>query len=79
MAEDPDEIEKLWIAEAKRRAQEFQDNPSIGIPAEEVFKKIRSEWEAVKRGLADSDAGRTISNEEMARRIRSWEQQDERN
>ena len=40
MAEDPDEIEKLWIAEAKRRAQEFQDNPSIGIPAEEVFKKI---------------------------------------
>jgi predicted transcriptional regulator len=26
----------------------------------------------VDRGLADSDAGRTISNEEMARRIQSW-------
>ncbi len=26
----------------------------------------------VQRGLADSDAGRTISNEEMGRRIRSW-------
>ena len=26
----------------------------------------------VERGLADSDAGRTISNEEMDRRIRSW-------
>jgi predicted transcriptional regulator len=26
----------------------------------------------VKRGLADSDAERTITNEEMARRIRSW-------
>jgi len=26
----------------------------------------------VERGLADSDAKRTISNEEMARRIRSW-------
>jgi hypothetical protein len=26
----------------------------------------------VERGIADSDAGRTISNEEMARRIESW-------
>jgi predicted transcriptional regulator len=26
----------------------------------------------VERGLADSDAERTITNEEMARRIRSW-------
>ena len=27
----------------------------------------------VERGLADSDAKRTISNEEMAHRIRSWQ------
>ena len=27
----------------------------------------------VERGLADSDAKRTIANEEMARRIRSWQ------
>jgi predicted transcriptional regulator len=27
----------------------------------------------VERGLADSDAQRVISNEEMARRIRSWQ------
>jgi predicted transcriptional regulator len=26
----------------------------------------------VERGLADSDAGRTISHEEMGRRIDSW-------
>jgi hypothetical protein len=26
----------------------------------------------VERGVADSDAGRTISNEEMRRRIESW-------
>jgi hypothetical protein len=26
----------------------------------------------MERGLADSDARRTISNEEMGRRIRSW-------
>lgn len=28
----------------------------------------------VQRGLADSDAGRVISNDEMARRISSWQQ-----
>ena len=27
----------------------------------------------VERGLADADAKRTISNEEMAHRIRSWQ------
>lgn len=27
----------------------------------------------VRRGLADADANRTLSNEEMARRIRSWQ------
>jgi hypothetical protein len=27
----------------------------------------------VERGIADSDAKRTISNAEMARRIRSWQ------
>ncbi len=28
----------------------------------------------VERGLADSDAKRTISNEQMAHRIRAWQQ-----
>ena len=28
----------------------------------------------VERGLGDSDAKRTISNEEMRRRIRAWQQ-----
>jgi predicted transcriptional regulator len=27
----------------------------------------------IERGLEDSRAGRTISNQEMARRIRTWE------
>ena len=27
----------------------------------------------VRRGLADADSERTISNEEMGRRIRSWQ------
>lgn len=28
----------------------------------------------VRRGLEDSDAGRTISNEEMRHRIRTWQE-----
>lgn len=28
----------------------------------------------VERGLADSDAKRTLSNEQMAHRIRAWQQ-----
>jgi predicted transcriptional regulator len=27
----------------------------------------------VERGLSDSEAGRTVSNEEMGRRIRTWQ------
>ena len=27
----------------------------------------------IQRGLADSDAGRVVSNAEMGRRIRSWQ------
>ncbi|QIT54833.1 hypothetical protein HC341_06140 [Aquisalimonas sp. 2447] len=27
----------------------------------------------IDRGLADSDAGRTVSNQEMQERIRSWQ------
>jgi predicted transcriptional regulator len=27
----------------------------------------------IKRGLADSDAGRIVDDEEMGRRIRSWQ------
>jgi len=72
MPEDPEEIEKLWMAEALRRAQEIKDGSVKTIPAEVVFRKIRAKHEMIKRGLADADAGRTISDEELARRIRSW-------
>ena len=36
------------------------------ILRELAFKRM------IERGLKDSDEGRTISNEEMKRRIRSW-------
>jgi putative addiction module component (TIGR02574 family) len=40
--ESPDEIEKLWIAEAERRFQGLSDGTVKGIPAAEVFAELRS-------------------------------------
>ena len=39
---------------------------------EEIIRKLAFHA-MVERGLADSDAKRVISNEEMARRIRQWQ------
>ena len=39
---------------------------------EEIVREIAFHI-MVERGLADSDARRTLSNEDMARRIRSWQ------
>ncbi len=38
---------------------------------EEIVRELAF-YLMVQRGLADSDAGRVISNDEMVRRIRSW-------
>ena len=46
--------------------QQPEDSSSEEIVRELAFHVM------IQRGLADSDAGRTISNEEMDRRIRSW-------
>lgn len=38
---------------------------------EEIVRELAF-YVMVERGIADSDAKRTVSNEEMGRRIRSW-------
>ncbi len=38
---------------------------------EEIIRELAFRL-MVERGLADSDAGRVTSNDEMARRVRSW-------
>jgi predicted transcriptional regulator len=48
--------------------QQPEDSSSEELVRELAFHVM------IQRGLADSDAGRTISNEEMGRRIRSWSQ-----
>jgi putative addiction module component (TIGR02574 family) len=40
--ESPEEIEKLWIAEAERRFQELHNGIVQGIPAQEVFAELRN-------------------------------------
>jgi predicted transcriptional regulator len=40
--------------------------------AEEIIRELAFHV-MIQRGLADSDAGRIISNDEMGRRIRSWQ------
>jgi predicted transcriptional regulator len=53
--------------ELTRLVQEQPENSTI----EEIVRELAFRL-MVERGLADSDAGRVTSNDEMARRIRSW-------
>ena len=48
-----------------------QAQPEDSSP-EEIIRELTFHV-MVERGLADSDAKRTVSNEDMARRIRSWQ------
>lgn len=49
----------------------IQGQPGDSSP-EEIVRELAFHV-MVERGLAASDAGRSISNEEMARRIHSWQ------
>lgn len=42
-APDP-EIEKAWIDEINRRVEEMESGKDPGIPAEEVFRKLREKY-----------------------------------
>lgn len=49
----------------------IQDQPDDASP-EEIVRELTFHV-MVQRGLADAAAGRTISNDEMQRRIGSWQ------
>ena len=40
--ESPDEIEKIWLAEAERRFKELRDGVVQGVPAKDVFSRLRA-------------------------------------
>jgi predicted transcriptional regulator len=50
-------------ARALRAAEEFPQDEAL---RELAFARM------IERGLADADAGRTITHEEMGRRIATW-------
>ena len=52
-------------------AKILQDQPEDSS-YEEILRELALA-QMVDRGLADSDAGRTISHEEMGRRIKTWQ------
>jgi putative addiction module component (TIGR02574 family) len=43
-AEDQEQIDALWAAEAERRAKELEDGTVKAIPGEEVMNRLRSRY-----------------------------------
>ncbi|MBW1998966.1 MAG: hypothetical protein JRJ29_13510 [Deltaproteobacteria bacterium] len=56
---------------AKEKMTEIIQNQPDDSSYEEILKELAFA-RMIERGLEDSRTGRTISNEEMSRRIRSW-------
>ena len=59
------------MATAKEQMWRIIDAQPEDSSYEEILRELAFE-RMVERGLADSDQGRTISNEEMQERIRKW-------
>ena len=64
--------EAIVMSTAKEElTQVIQEQPDDRSP-DEIVRELAFHV-MIQRGLADSDAGRVISNHEMGRRIRSWQ------
>jgi predicted transcriptional regulator len=57
---------------AKEQVTELVKRQPDDSSYDEIIRELAFEL-MVQRGLKDSDAGRTISNEEMNRRIKTWQ------
>ena len=60
---------------AKEQIRKLRDERPDDSSYDEILRELAFH-RMVERGLADADAGRTISHEEMKRRITSWVKQD---
>ena len=60
------------MATAKEELKTLLEQQPEDSSSEELIKELAFHL-MIQRGLADADAGRVVSNEEMGRRIRSWE------
>ena len=59
------------MATAKEELKLLLEQQPEDSSSEELIKELAFHV-MIQRGLADSDADRVVSNEEMDRRIRSW-------
>jgi predicted transcriptional regulator len=59
------------MSTAKQELTELIERQPEDSSREEIIRELAFHA-MIERGLADFDAGRTISNEDMARRIRQW-------
>ena len=66
------ELEASAMSTAKGELTRLIEGQPEGSSREEIVRELAFHV-MVERGIADSDAKRTISNEEMGRRIRSWQ------
>lgn len=65
----------MAMADPARNAKEAVVEIVSGMPEDSTFDEILQELvfnRMVERGLADADAGRVISDDEMKRTIDSW-------
>ena len=69
MLKSTEELHAMSIAKDEL-TKLIQDQPDDASP-EEIVRELAFHV-MVQRGLADAEAGRTISNDEMRRRIGSW-------
>ena len=60
------------MSKAKQELTKLIEDQPEDSSGDEIVRELAFHL-MVQRGLADSDAGRVISNDEMARRIRSWQ------
>lgn len=60
------------MATAKERMTEIIEQQPDDSSYDELLRELAFS-RMVERGLEDSKSGRTITNEEMGRRIRSWQ------
>jgi hypothetical protein len=66
------ELEAPVMSTAKEELTRLIQGQPEDSSREEIVRELAFHV-MVERGVADSDAKRTISNEEMGRRIRSWQ------
>ena len=65
------EEERVMVTAKDELTKIIQDQPDDSS-YDEILRELAFNL-MVQRGLTDSDEGRTISNEEMRRRIRTWQ------